>query len=818
MIRNIGSRINDIRVKQKIIILFIVGVVIPTLVLLSIFMSQIQTEFSQREEAVVQGELTRLKSNINTTVETVKQLGSIYFADKDLSWALETYSDGSKDSLTVLRDIDSQVSSNLAVHPFISDINIYFDNSNIFNTIQAHFLSEDIKNLPWYRQYVKKDSNVYLNYDTEGEVPYIYFIRKLNLLKFESPNIIKIDISTQWIDESFQSENISAEDKQMYLISPEDQIVASNVRDADNSAKTFESIEKKRGIIVYKQSFDNNSLFKGWKVAIVYEKSVLQKDLTYKMMILFGVVILAFALSLFMFYELAHTIITRLEQLASVMDQSDDLTLRTLDTDMGRDEIGITANSYNRMVNRITELINANTLTNQELKESNVALLDSIEKVEMQDKQINELVYKDKLTGLFNRFGITTFIDRHIKEIIQDDSFAIGFMDLDNFKLINDTYGHDTGDEILKQFAARLKVFEGEDFQIGRFGGDEFILIIKYQHDLEKLNQKLKNLARNLKEPLVINKITFVLTISMGVSIYGTHSRSRHELITLADIALYKAKELGRDRIVFFESDMYQRLLKNTHQQELIRKAIREDQFILFYQPYYYAESKEMAGCEALLRWKSECHLEMTPHEVIIHIEEMGLMVEFGNWIIKEACIFSKKLNHQRKNQLPVSINISALQLMAHNFTDDVLKIIHDYDVDPRSISLEMTESILMRSVLNGSKVTYRLREKGIQIFLDDFGTGYSSLGYFKELPISTLKIDKSFVDNICTNDYDVQLIETIIQLAHNKDVRVIAEGIETEEQYSLLKEMSCDIIQGYLLCKPISEAAIMEMLLVQEV
>jgi len=129
-----------------------------------------------------------------------------------------------------------------------------------------------------------------------------------------------------------------------------------------------------------------------------------------------------------------------------------------------------------------------------------------------------------------------------------------------------------------------------------------------------------------------------------------------------------------------------------------------------------------------------------------------------------------------------------------------------------------MTESILMRSVLNGSKVTYRLREKGIQIFLDDFGTGYSSLGYFKELPISTLKIDKSFVDNICTNDYDVQLIETIIQLAHNKDVRVIAEGIETEEQYSLLKEMSCDIIQGYLLCKPISEAAIMEMLLVQEV
>lgn len=814
MKKNIRTRINDIRVKRKIMLFFVIGVVVPTLGLLSVFMGQILSEFTQREEAEVQGELTGFQSNINMTIETAKQLAATYFADENLAWALETYSAEDKSDLEILRGIDEQVLQHLTIHPFIQNICIYYENPQVFETFYAKLLSADVTKEDWYQKFLTKGESSYIGVDLEDTDSHIYLVRNLNVEKYESNNIIKIDLSTRWLKKSFMTSNSGVSQRMVYLVDPSDQIVVTNDTDASGGMERIRSNQK---VYIYEQSFEAGSQMEGWKVAISYDKSEIQKSLYKKIMILGGSFALTFGLSLAMFYILAHTLILRLERLAKVMDRADENNLHTLDFDMGKDEIGITANSYNRMVHRIQSLIRDNVKANQELKATNEALKTSLQQVEQQNQEIYSLVYTDRLTDLYNRFGTTTYIDRLIKDAAEGERFAIGFLDIDNFKMINDTYGHDIGDMIIKNFGKRLKEFENEQIRIGRFGGDEFVIIIGAFQDQDALWHKLNLIQDSLKSPIAHGKITFALTVSIGVSIYGLHSFSRHELITLADIALYKAKDMGRDRVVIFENDMHQQIILKSQQQELIKKAIQENQFLLHYQPYFDAHTQQMKGCEALLRWSSDCHLKMSPYEVIRHIEEMGLMVEFGKWIIREACEFAKKLNQGIRNPLNVSINISSIQLTSYHFAEDIQEILQEVGVETQLISLEMTESILMSSLESGTKVIRTLREQGIAIYLDDFGTGYSSLGYFKELPISTLKIDKSFIDQICNNQYDAELVETIIQLAHNKDVNVIAEGIEDSDQYELLKSMSCDLIQGYYFSRPVSSQEILKMVHIME-
>lgn len=800
----IERHINDVRMKKKILFLFLFGILLPIVVLVVFFSYQIKSELSHREDTLVESELTRIQINIGTMVDTANNLASTYFSNKDLAWALETYSDESKDSLSVIRKIDSQILSHQMVQPFIQRINIYYENNHLFETTYAHLLNSEILQTDWYIEYAAGQQSTFLGIQDLQDSSNIYLIRKLNLLRFESNNFIKIDLSSDIIRSHFSSELLAKENSGIYLVDDDGQIALSNSSDYP---KMFESVLTTSRNHLYEKSFDDNSLLSGWKLKVISDRGILYSTLSNKFLFLVLTFLVILLISMMLFYGLARTIISRLEHIAKVMEQSKNDELTEIDIEMGADEIGITAMRYNSMIQRIQCLMEDNVKANDELQSTNEELIASIEDIENKEKQIFELVYKDKLTDLDNRYAITHFIDNHILHMNAYDKFAIGFLDIDNFKLINDTYGHDIGDEIIKKTGSILNRFANDSVRIGRFGGDEFIITVKGYQDLDQVNSIHENIRLALKENIKINEISFSLTISMGVSLYGVHSKSRHELIKLADIALYKAKELGRDQIILFENTMNDALSEKLVRQAVIREAIKENQFILHYQPYYDIKTNEMNGCEALIRWKNTCYLPMSPQEVIHYIEEMGLMIEFGTWILTEACLFSKKINENRTNPLVVSINISALQLMHNNFVEKVLDIIETNQINIKHICLEMTESILMYSIEKGTSLTHRLRSAGLSISLDDFGTGYSSLKYFKELPITTLKIDKSFIDHIAINEYDEQLVDTMVQLAHNKKIKVIAEGVETLVQLNRLNKMNCDMVQGYFYSKPISEA-----------
>ncbi len=792
------TKIANIRIKQKIMLLFFIGIFIPTIVLLLAVIMQVEDEFDKREQAVIEGELTRLESNISTTVETVKQLGAIYFADSDVAWALETYSPNSNESISVLRNIDSQVISYKIVHPYISNIDLYYENVNVFETEHGHFLSPEILDSTWYQEYQKSSRNPFIGYRIVEDTPYIYYIRRLNVLNYDSNNFVKIEISSDWLRNNLNVGYLEDGEKQLCLTAPDGTVILEYL-DSDMS---YLEMLASPSYELFEKEFSEDDILSGWKISIVYDSNLLQKGFGAKVFMIYGIFAAVLVCSFFMFYGLAHTIIARLERLASVMNRganAEGNSLVKLDSDLGEDEIGKLASSYNRLVQRILDLNNENDLTNRELLDSNKKLTDSLEKVDLQGRQIHNLIYQDALTGLQNRLAITKYMDEIIRKAKNSNRIAVGFLDIDNFKLINDTYGHDVGDEILSFIGNRMNAISNEHISIGRFGGDEFIIVIRDFMHVEHLEKLLDTFKSVIKEPIVINQITHMITISMGVSIFNEHANTRHELLTLADIALYRAKELGRDRIILFEDEMYDKILDKSNQQELVRRAVKNCKFVMHYQPYFNAMTGNIVGCEALLRWQDDCELSMSPFQVIQIIEEMGMMTEFGMGIIEEASLFAKRINQDKKRIVSVAINISPSQLLGTNFPERLMQILEVNKVKPEWISLEITESVLMRSLAAGSDVIGSLREKGIEIHLDDFGTGYSSLGYFKELPISVLKIDRSFVEGICIKEYDAQLVETIILLAHNKKVTVIAEGIEELEQLKKLQELGCDMVQGYL-------------------
>lgn len=806
MLKQLESKFNNIPIKKKILFLFLFGILIPIVVLVTFSMYQLQSELSNREKILVEGELSRIKMNLNTTVNTACNLASTYFLDKELAWALQTYSDASKDSLEVIRKIDSQILSNRVIHPFIQQINLYYENPDLFETSYTHLIQSEIKELDWYKDYMNSQQNPYIGLQFQGSTPNIYIIQKLNLLHFHNNAFIKIDLSSRIITSYLDSELLTKENSSIYLVNPENQIVISNISDAP---KMFFSISIDSDSSMYETAFDDNSFLNGWEIVVVSKEDILYPVMTKNIGFLAFMFSIILIISLLLFSGLAHSIINRLEFMVKVMKRSNNDIFSVINIDMGFDEIGITAKQYNSMIQRICHLLEENTEAYDELQITNEELLASLEDNEKQEQQIYELIYIDKLTGLDNRYAITNYIDNKLRDIKDNETFSVSFLDVDNFKLINDTYGHDFGDDIISQLGSRLKFFVSDSIHIGRFGGDEFIITVSGYDDIPHLYSIYEDVRIAMKDTILINGISIILTISMGVSLYAIHSTNRHELIKLADIALYEAKELGRDNIVLFEDSMKQYLFNKLEKQALIRDAIKNNQFILYYQPYFDLVTEEMKGCEALIRWKKECNLQMSPQELIHHIEEMGLMVEFGDWIFIEACLFAKRINANRTNPIVVSINISTIQLMQSNFVENILYMIKTHQIDMNHICLEMTETILMSSIEKGSFLLKQLHKSGISISLDDFGTGYSSLKYFKELPIATLKIDKSFIDQIIENEYDKQLVDTMIQLAHNKKVQVIAEGVETKEQIILLQAMGCDIIQGYYFSKPMGEEEI---------
>ncbi|HYE69483.1 MAG TPA: EAL domain-containing protein [Anaerovoracaceae bacterium] len=440
-----------------------------------------------------------------------------------------------------------------------------------------------------------------------------------------------------------------------------------------------------------------------------------------------------------------------------------------------------------------------------------VAVVRDISDRKKQENEIRNLAYNDYLTGLHNR---VSFINRLNKELdgesVQERQGAILFIDLDNFKKINDSFGHFFGDEVLIRLADKLRSLAADHFLPARIGGDEFVILCQ-DADIQQVLKIAEKIIGIFREPIVIHENTIHITCSIGIALYPRHGITVEEIFKNADMAMYSAKDQGKDTYAFYEDVMSADMQYKMEMEKQLRLAYNNKEFVLFYQPLYDVTQKRIKGYEALIRWNSPLYGMVSPNRIIPLAEEIGLIDKIGDWVIDSAFAFAKCL---QPHNLYISCNVSPVQLAQSNFVEKVIQKFEKYQLETGSVALEITESCLIESFDEASQKLAQLRDKGLQIYLDDFGTGYSSLNYLKNLPVDKIKIDKSFIDEITNSGKDSNILKTIIKLAHDMGLRTVAEGVESEAQYQYLKACHCDLIQGYLISKPKPEAEIRETIL----
>lgn len=434
------------------------------------------------------------------------------------------------------------------------------------------------------------------------------------------------------------------------------------------------------------------------------------------------------------------------------------------------------------------------------------AVRDITERKQYMEK-VYHLAYFDSLTGLPNRAYIMNELQEQLDRCNTGAAF---FIDVDNFKVVNDTHGHSFGDRMLIEIARRLAALSSQHLALSRLGGDEFFVLsadTAGEAEVLALGDQILGL---FKEAINIDGVSFYITCSIGVAVYPKDGRTVEELLKHADLAMYKAKNRGRDKYVLYDGSMVAELSQRIELEKRLREAYRNGEFLLHYQPQVAAESGQTVGIEALIRWNSASDGLIFPGNFIAVAEEMGLINEIGKWVIESSFAFARSLMHKG---ICVSCNVSPVQLKQSGFVEDVIEAFDRFGLREGSVALEITESCLVESFGDTYAKLAALRAHGIMIHLDDFGTGYSSLNYMKSLPIDVLKIDKSFIDNITADGIEGQIVKAIVSLAHDMGLRVIAEGVEAQEQQAYLSACGCNVIQGYLFSRPVPESEILELI-----
>jgi diguanylate cyclase (GGDEF)-like protein len=377
-------------------------------------------------------------------------------------------------------------------------------------------------------------------------------------------------------------------------------------------------------------------------------------------------------------------------------------------------------------------------------------------------------------------------------------------MDLDNFKTVNDTLGHMAGNELLKIIGDLMRN-DMKDFEsVARIGGDEFVFLLSSVNSMEKISDFAKEIMKLVKKPLIISNKEFHLTASIGIALYPDDGKDFNTLMKNADIAMYNAKGQGKNRYEFFTKEMNSGLMEKLELEESLRLAIKNNEFKVLYQPQINIETGKIDGMEALVRWIHPQKSIISPIKFIPLAEATGLIIAIGNIVLHEACMQNKLWQQAGYTPLRVAVNLSAKQFEQENLVEIIKKVLEDTGLEPKWLEIEITESILMKNLDFSIGVLNNLRNMGIHVSLDDFGTGYSSLNYLKRLPINTLKIDKSFVDNITIDPKDEIIARAIIELAHKMGLKIVAEGVEFAQQFNFLKEHKCDKVQGFLFSKPV--------------
>lgn len=426
------------------------------------------------------------------------------------------------------------------------------------------------------------------------------------------------------------------------------------------------------------------------------------------------------------------------------------------------------------------------------------------------EQTIKFMAYYDTLTGLPNR---NQFRD-HLNEVLlqqKNEMHAILFLDLDRFKIINDTKGHSVGDIILQKVAGRLENAVQSDGLVSRQGGDEFTILLE-DIDTEKVSQVGKRILQEFVTPFEVNHDEFFVTPSIGISIYPTDGTDEETLIKNADTAMYDAKDRGKNNFQFYSKNLYGISTRKMEMENRLRKALEQNQLMLHYQPQLDLVTGKIVGVEALIRWEHPEYGFIPPSEFIPLSEETGLIVPLGKWILQEACKRRKAWLDAGYAEFPIAVNVSVRQFQDEQILEFIEDMLTEIGLDAKYLELEITES-LMQNLDNSTNILNQLKELGVLLSVDDFGTGYSSLSYLKHLPIDKIKIDKSFVDDILYHSNQGMMVKTIIDMGLNLKFTVIAEGIESEEQVKFLTENACRIGQGYYYSKPLSAEELEEFL-----
>jgi diguanylate cyclase (GGDEF)-like protein len=431
---------------------------------------------------------------------------------------------------------------------------------------------------------------------------------------------------------------------------------------------------------------------------------------------------------------------------------------------------------------------------------------DEREAAELAAHEIEHLAYHDALTGLPNR---PLFTDRLIVALAQanrgDQKLAVFFLDLDRFKDINDSLGHSMGDSLLKAVAERIRTCVREGDTVARFGGDEYTLLIPRIEHIEDAAKIAEKIIETLKIPFVINGQELFVTTSIGISIFPHDGVDPETLVRNADTAMYRAKEQGRDNYQLYAPEMNARALERLALENMLRRALKQNELTVHYQPLIDVGSGAIAGVEALVRWQHPERGLLLPAYFISTAELSGLILPIGDWVLRTACRQVQAWNQRLGLDLTVSVNLSARQFSQPDLVAQVRNALQETGLEPELLELEITESNAMQNAENTIRTLRELKAAGVRISMDDFGTGYSSLNYLKRFPIDTLKLDQSFVRDSTTHASDAAIISAVIIMAHSLELKVVAEGVETKEQLDFLRHRDCDTIQGFYFSAPLA-------------
>jgi diguanylate cyclase len=431
------------------------------------------------------------------------------------------------------------------------------------------------------------------------------------------------------------------------------------------------------------------------------------------------------------------------------------------------------------------------------------------EQLEQANAQLQHVATHDALTGLPNRLLLGDRLEQMIAQAERRERrFAVMMLDLDRFKSINDSLGHHSGDELLKEAARRLLARLRRTDTLARLAGDEFVVVLNEIESLRDAESVASSILQDISRPIALSGLEVHVSASIGISVYPENGADAETLLQHADAAMYHAKKNGRNCMQFFTSTMNAFARERLELENGLRRAINRGEFELHYQPKVDVESGRIDSAEALIRWRHPQRGLISPGGFIPVAEETGLIVSIGEWVLREACLQARTWQNSGVGSIRVAVNLSAQQFRQKNLVDVVGSALQEARLEPRFLELELTESAVMHDAEASIEILRKLSGLGVRISVDDFGTGYSSLSYLRRLPLDKLKIDHSFIKEVTTSRDDAQIVRAIVSLAHSLHLKVIAEGVETQEQLTFLRDLGCDQYQGYLRSPPVTADA----------